>query len=240
MFHPAEPLKLVIIDHCSTLRFELERAFEEPPQIQVVGSVSCLSDLVTEVNAANIDLALVAIDFPDGGGLDICRWMATEYPETKILLLSSYNWETVFVAARYIQAEGVLFRNMQTLQIIAEILKAIDGPIFTSEQQKRILAWESRVGHRLHSLTGRDWKIIRLILSGLPVHEMARRLSLSQNVFDEWFDDLLQKLALPSQALLLAFCLEEHLDILVPLADRLCRPVVLLCEGVFNFSFLTV
>lgn len=210
------PLRVLLLDGCSTFRQGLRQALEEAPGITVVGEGGTAAEGMALLERVQADVAVVDVDLPDRSGIELCRQLVRERPELVVLLLSQWDWDVYLAAARAALAQGFLLRQQPTAELVRAIRDSRQRKLFTSEQLERIGTWVANVGQLLITLTPRQWDVLWLVAAGMSNRDIASHMSLSENTVEKHIGAILGKLGLPSRASLLGFILQNHLEVLNP------------------------
>src|SRR3970282_1876108 len=83
-------VSILIVDDHEVVRMGLRTLLERRPGFAVVGEAGTASDAVRVARQAQPDVVIMDIRLPDGNGVEACREIREEQPETKVIMLTSY------------------------------------------------------------------------------------------------------------------------------------------------------
>jgi DNA-binding NarL/FixJ family response regulator len=209
-------VRVLLVDGSSTFRNGLRHALEESRGTVVVDQCGSASEAIRRCGRLEVDVAVVDVDLPDKSGIELCHFLARERPEILVVLLGQRDWDVYLAAARAARAHGYLMRTAPTAELVSAIRDARRRSLFTPEQLDRISTWGWTVGRKLLSLRPREWEVLWLVAAGRTNREIAEELVLSENTVEKHVSAMLSKLGVKSRVALLAFLLENHLDVLSP------------------------
>lgn len=193
---------------CEGLRAILSTA----PEIEVIGVASDGAQAVEMVAANQPDVALMDLKMPGMNGIQATRLIRDQYPQTRVLVLTTYDAdEWVFDAIRA-GASGYLLKDTPREGLIAAIEgtaagktyvdPAVAGKLFAQAAQTAPPPPTSITD----ALNPREIDVLRLLARGLSNAEIARRLSLSEGTVRNYVSLIFDKLGVSdrTQAAVLA------------------------------------
>ena len=78
----------------------------------VVGEAGTADEALRRIPAAKPDVAILDARLPDGSGIDVCREIRSSCPETRCLILTSYDDDEALFAAVMAGASGYLLKQI--------------------------------------------------------------------------------------------------------------------------------
>ncbi len=164
------------------------------------------------------DLCLLDIMMP-GDGIEAAAQIATELPDTAIVMLSvSDNEDHLFDAIRA-GASGYLLKDMDPDRLSAALSGVLAGEAafprrlmirvieeFSERQRRRV---PLPAGGRAE-LTGREWEILELLRAGNTTSATARRLGISQVTVRRHVSEAMRKLRVPDRKAALELLDQVH------------------------------
>ena len=139
------------------------------------------------------------IRMKEKSGLDASAEILEEFPDAKILLLTTFSDDEYIVKALKLGAKGYLLK-----QDYASILPALEAvcsgqTVFGTEIMSRIpelIQSGSSFHYENYDISRRELEIIRLIADGLSNKEIASQLFLSEGTVRNYLSSILDKLQL--------------------------------------------
>jgi DNA-binding NarL/FixJ family response regulator len=168
---------------------------------QVVGVARDGAQAVELVMQLQPDLVLMDLRMPIMNGIQATRKLREQFPQVKILVLTTYdNDEWVFDAIRA-GAAGYLLKDTPREQIIAAIRGTIAGATHVDPQVAGKLfaqisqpATSAAASTLTADLSARELEILKLLAAGLNNGDIADRLHLSKGTVQNYVSNLFVKL----------------------------------------------
>lgn len=193
---------LVVDDH-SVVRMGLVALLSRSPDLRVLGEAARLDEAIEKVRALGPDLVLMDVRLPDGSGIEGCRIIRQRHPETKVLMLTSYDDKDAAVAAVIAGASGYLLKQVEPDELVRAVRLVAEGQSLLDPAVTRGVLDRLRSGGLGMSgeadLTDRERSILTLVGEGLTNREIAGRLYLSEKTVRNYVSTILQKLNLANR-----------------------------------------
>lgn len=205
-------IKVLICDDqvvvCEGLRAILSTA----PGLEVVGVANDGEQAVELVERLRPDVALMDLKMPLMNGIQATRLIRMRFPDTRVLVLTTYDFDEWVVDAVQAGAAGYLLKDTPRDALIAAIQGTAAGKSYVDpavagkllEQVAHASAAERRSLEGL--LSDREMEVLRLLARGLSNPEISAQLHLSEGTVRNYVSAILTKLGLAdrTQAALLA------------------------------------
>ena len=192
-------MNLIIIDDDPFVTGALKILLEANPNITVLASGSNGKEAVSLYRRHRPDILLRDIRMEEMDGLTASEQILQEYPDAKILLLTTFSDDEYIIKALLLGAKGYLLK--QDYATIVPALEAVASgqTVFGNEIISRIPSlMQQKESFDYHSLdiNDRELEIIRLIAEGLSNKEIASALFLSEGTVRNYLSSILDKLHL--------------------------------------------
>ena len=200
-----EPIRLLIVDDHPIVRLGLVTLFSRARNVAVVGEASTVREALAAVAATEPDVVLMDWRLPDGTGIEACRQIRSERPQTKVVILTGSPDEAAVVAAILAGANGYLLKSCKTDRLIAAVeTAATGGSLLDPAVTDTVLEWmrgrPQASNDPLARLSGQERKILPLIALGKTNREIAALIYLSEHTVKTYVSSLLKKLDLGRRA----------------------------------------
>jgi DNA-binding NarL/FixJ family response regulator len=93
------PIRVMIVDDHQAVREGLESLLRAVDGIQVVGQAANAREAIRKTAELKPDVLLLDMRLPDCLGLDVCRSLRLQAPDTRVIMLTSYQQESYLVEA---------------------------------------------------------------------------------------------------------------------------------------------
>ena len=164
----------------------------------------CLANLRQE----RPDVLLLDINLPDANGIDLCKEIKTNWPEVKIVALTSYSEYAIVRQIMENGASGYVIKNAMPEEILMSIEATAAGEIFLCEQIDMLM---TRSTKQHIWLTPREKELLKHIADGFTNAEIAEKLFLSVETVNSYRKNLLLKLGARNTAVLVKMAYEQRL-----------------------------
>lgn len=203
-------MRIVIVDDDVLISGALKIILEAGEDVEVAGMGEDGEDAVALYKKYKPDVLLMDIRMKKVSGLEAAERILAEYPEAKILLLTTFSDDEYIVKALKYGVKGYLIKQdynsilpalhaVQSGQTVfgTEIMSKIPGLL----QEKKHFDWEAcEIGEK-------ELQVISLVAEGLSNKEIAGRLFLSEGTVRNYISNILEKLALRDRTQLAVFYL---------------------------------
>lgn len=192
-------MKLMIIDDDPLVSGALKTILESHAGITVCASGSDGADALPLYRMHRPDILLMDIRMKTVSGLDATADILREFPEAKILLLTTFSDDEYIIKALRLGARGYLLK--QDYNSILPALKTVlaGQTVFGSEIISKLpdlIQNGEGFDYAAAEINNRELEIIRLIADGRSNKEIAAELFLSEGTVRNYLSSILDKLGL--------------------------------------------
>ena len=203
---PTRPLTLLVVDDHEVVRQGLTSMLDRRPGFQVVAEAGTAAESIEMARRFQPDLVVMDVRLPDGSGIEACRDIRAEFPDTRVVMLTSYPDEEAVISAIVAGASGYLLKQVRARDLVAALEAvgrgeslldpAVTGKVL--ERMRRIAA--SDQPDELSALTQQERKILALVAEGKTNKEIAAEVYLSDKTVKNYVSSILSKLNLERRA----------------------------------------
>jgi DNA-binding NarL/FixJ family response regulator len=180
--------------------------------IEVAGAVSNAFDAIPFLKKNKIEVVLLDINLPDISGIDLCKKIHKEFPDIKILGISTFSERSYISRMIENGASGYLIKSASAGEIAEAIDTVLKGKIYLSVSMEHIAKPLSIMpSDNLPALTKREKEILQLISEGLTNNQIAEKLFISPLTVDSHRKNLLTKLNVNNTASLIKLAVQNGL-----------------------------
>jgi DNA-binding NarL/FixJ family response regulator len=192
---PATITVLLVDDH-AVVREGYRRLLESPGNIHVVGEAASAIEALEQFSALSPAVVVMDIALPGISGIETLRRMRVANPEARVLMFSMY--EDAIYATRAMQAGafGYVTKASAPSVLLAAVQSVADGVKYISPDIAQELALRSVTADAdsPSRLSGREFEVLRLLVKGLPIREIADTLNLTPKTVANHQSAIKQKL----------------------------------------------
>ena len=203
--------RLLVVDDHQVVRLGLATLFETVPGVKVVGEAGSMAEAVAQARRCRPDVVLMDVRLPDGSGVEACREIRSQQPETHVVMLTSYGDEDAVVASIMAGAAGYLLKHADVNRLVDAVQSVSRGeslldPAITELVLNRVRRLTAQAGDDpLAGLSEQERKILPLIAEGKTNREIAAALCLSEFTVKKYLSHIFQKLNLARRSEAAAF-----------------------------------
>lgn len=214
----ARPLRLLVVDDHEVVRQGLVALLGRREGFQVVAEASTVAEAIAEARRHRPDIVILDVRLPDGSGVEACRDIRAELPETRVIMLTSYPDEEAVLSAIVAGAAGYLLKQIRARDLVAALEAVGRGeslldPAVTArvlERVRRMATGQDR--DEMAVLTPQEQKILMLVAEGKTNKQIAGEVFLSDKTVKNYVSSILSKLNLERRAQAAAFVAKHRID----------------------------
>ena len=201
-----DPVRVVLVDDHVLFRTGLEVVLGADPRVEVAGQAADGVAAVEVARAARPDIVILDLRLPGCSGLECCRRIRDELPDTQVLVLTASDAEDDLVAALRAGAGGYLVKDGDPAELMEAVLGLREGrSIVPPDLAARALTDLARFDRQaaagpIGQLTPREREVLALVALGLRNREIAARLFIAENTAKNHVQRVLTKLGMSSRA----------------------------------------
>jgi len=211
-------LRLLIVDDHEVVRQGLASLLDRRPNFQVVAEAGTVEEAVAQARRHRPDIVVMDVRLPDGSGVEACREIRAELPETRVVMLTSFPDDEAVLSAIVAGAAGYLLKQIRARDLVSALEAVGRGeslldPAVTEKVLARVRQIASGEIHdELAGLTPQERKILMLVAEGKTNKEIAGEIFLSDKTVKNYVSSILAKLNLERRAQAAAFVAHHRLD----------------------------
>ncbi|OHV73034.1 DNA-binding response regulator [Pseudofrankia sp. BMG5.36] len=190
------------------------------PSIEVVGEAATGREAVSLTRRRRPDVVLMDVRMPDLDGIAATRELASSVPDTRVLILTTFEQDDYVFGALRAGASGFLLKRTRPEELIAAVHTVAAGDALLSPSvTRRVIDRLARqpvpelTGARaLADLTPREREVLELMARGLSNREIARRLVVEESTVRTHAKRVLAKLGLRDRIQAVIFAYETGIN----------------------------
>jgi DNA-binding NarL/FixJ family response regulator len=209
--------RIVLVDDHELVRIGLKSLLERHPQFDVVGEAGSAREALEQVEALKPDVVVMDIRLPGTSGIDACEQIVNQYPETKVLMLTSYAEDEMLFSAIRAGASGYVLKQIGSEDLIKAIEsvgrgEALLDPAVTQRvfQEVRRAVKEEEASAFSH-LSQQEKHVLLLVSEGKTNREIAKNLFLGEGTVRNYVSSILSKLSVNNRAEAAAYAVQHSL-----------------------------
>jgi len=171
------PISVMLVDDHYVVRMGLTAVLQFESDIRVVAAAENGEQAVELFRRHRPDITLLDVRMPDMDGIAVLRAIRTEFPDARVIMLTTYDTEEDAYQAAQAGAAGYLLKQTGQDELVAAIRAVHAGQqIFPESLRRRIEVRASQP-----DLTPRQTAVLELLVKGLSNKDIARMLGVTED-----------------------------------------------------------
>ena len=213
-------ITVLIADDQTLVRDGFRMILDAQEDIEVVGEAADGIEAVAKARELRPDVVLMDVRMPGRDGLEATRDVLRELPETRILILTTFDLNEYLYEAMKAGASGFLLKDIPRAQLVDGVRTVAAGdallaPTITRRLIEQFVKRPPRSVRPLPSaigtLTARELEVIKLVARGRSNTEIAAELFVSEATVKTHVAHALAKLNLRDRVQAVVFAYESGL-----------------------------
>ena len=194
-------IRIMLVDDHDVVRMGLRTLLEKREEFSVVGEAADVAEAITTARRAEPDVIVMDIRLPDGSGVEACREIRGERPETKVMMLTSFADEEALMAAILAGASGYVLKRVRWNELL-ESIRAVaqGGSLLDPEMTEKLFRRLRGDGHQedplLSKLSPQEHTILGHIAEGKTNKQIAEDMFLAEKTVKNYVSNMLAKLGM--------------------------------------------
>jgi NarL family two-component system response regulator LiaR len=211
--HPIDFYRIVLVDDHQNVHDAVSAVLKDIPDMRLVGHAYRGEDAVELARTARPDLMLMDVVMPGMSGAMATKAVLTAFPDTKILVLSSFvDYENIKEMLDS-GAVGYLVKDVIAVDLVDTIRHTCRGNtvVFSPEVARLVLAKPASGSTQDFGLTERERQVLKYLAGGQTNGQIAELLNISQPTVRFHTNNILLKLKVETRSEALILAAKNHL-----------------------------
>jgi DNA-binding NarL/FixJ family response regulator len=184
------PIRILTVDDHALLRKGIAMILANHPDMVLIAEAANGREAIEQFRAHQPDITLMDLQMPEMNGLDAMIAIRSEYPEARIIMLTTYAGDAQVLRAMKVGARGYLLKTLLDKELLDTIRAVHAG--------KKMLSAEASFGLAEHAtsetLSSGEIEVLRLIAAGNSNKQIAELLSITEDTVKGRVKNILSKL----------------------------------------------
>ena len=210
-------IRVLLVDDHEIVRLGLMTLLNDQDNMEVVGEAGTAGEAVKSVEELRPDVVLMDIRMPGEGGIVATREITAKFPQTKVVMLTSFADDELVMRAIQAGAVGYVLKQVGNEELLRAVAAAARGealldPSTTSRLLSRVRERERQAEEdAFRDLSDRELQVLAEVARGKTNAEIGRTLNLSEKTVRNYLSTILEKLHLVNRIELATYAVEHHL-----------------------------
>ena len=209
-------IRVILTDDHEIFREALWHLLSDSKGITVVAQAGNINELLAKLSETECDVLVLDIELPGKRGLEALKEIRAKRPRLPILILSMHPEEHYALRAVRAGAAGYLTKHAAAADLVHAIKTVHAGRKFVSTNLAELLFNElndPKLAEPHTQLSDREFRILCLIGSGVPIADIASELCLNSATISSYRRRILLKMFLKGPSELAEYVVEKGLTL---------------------------
>jgi DNA-binding NarL/FixJ family response regulator len=184
------PIRILAVDDHALLRKGIAAILASQPDTSLIAEASNGREAIDQYRTYRPDITLMDLQMPEMNGLDATIAIRSEFPDARIIMLTTYVGDVQVLRAMKAGARGYLLKTLLDKELLETIRAVHSG--------KKMLSTEASYELAEHAgsdaLTPAEIDVLRLIAAGYANKQIAAQLSITEDSVKGRVKNILSKL----------------------------------------------
>ncbi len=191
-------IKLVIIDDHELVRYALRSLLSSQAEMRIVGEGATGREAVDLCSSLEPDVLILDLRMQDMDGIDACRLVSEKCPDTRVLVLTSYDDDESVFGTFEAGSAGYLMKDVAPRALVDTIRQIAQGRTVLDERiSERLMSAIDAPRHQRqqrHGLSEREFEVLQLMAKGLSNRQIGESLWIGEATVKTHVSRVLRKL----------------------------------------------
>ena len=210
-------IRVLLADDHAVLRDGLRHILEAAGDFRIVGEAGDGESTLALASDLDADVLVLDLSMPGGAGIELIAQIRAASPQLRVLVSSMHAQRHLAANAFRAGASGYLTKDCASTELVDALREVAQGGLYlstnladpTNEPPYDDGGPDARLPHQV--LSGREYEVMQLIVSGQTVTQIAEALQLSPKTVSTHRTNLLAKMGFTHDAALIRYALRYRL-----------------------------
>ncbi|WP_078578288.1 response regulator [Salipaludibacillus agaradhaerens] len=207
-------IRILLAEDQSLVRQGLKMMIETDDTLRVTGEAANGEEAISLCETAIFDLALLDIRMPVMDGLTAARTINSRWPDTKVMMLTTFNDDEYALEALKSGAVGYMLKDAEPTELIRAIRNCLAGGLqleglVAAKMMPKLI--NQTISHEIDpTITPRELDIVKRVGEGRSNKEISEELGLSVGTVKNHISQILDKLELRDRTQLAIYAIRHN------------------------------
>lgn len=197
-------ITILLADDQTIIRDGLRALLETNPDIQVVAEAKNGMEAYEQTKVHHPQIVLMDIRMPEMGGVEATRLIKQDFPETAVLVLTTFDDDESILGAITHGASGYLLKDISGVKLAEAVRDTVRGSVILpgniAAKITKHIGKQGKPETSLSDFTQREQDIIRLLMQGKSNQEIAQTLFLTVGTVKNYISQIYSKAGITDRA----------------------------------------
>jgi len=209
--------RILLVDDHEVVRLGLKSLIERHPHFEVAGEAGSAREAIEQVGLLHPDVVVMDIRLPGTSGIEACEEIVQHFPETKVIMLTSYAEDEMLFSAIRAGASGYILKQIggedlvHALEAVGRGEALLDPAVTQRVFQQVRKAGKDEEASAFSHISQQEKHVLLLVSEGRTNREIAKTLYLGEGTVRNYVSSILSKLGVSNRAEAAAYAVEHNL-----------------------------
>ena len=209
-------IRMLIIDDHEMVREGLKAILLSEPDFAIVGDAANAEQALELIERLRPDIVLLDVRLPGVSGIEVCRIVTERYPETWVIILTTFTDENLIAQCIQAGARGFIVKDIERFDLKRAIRAVARGEgAIDTKAAMAVLAQLRRAPQTSQEplpelLSSQQIVILRLVAQGLSDTQVAEQLVISRRTVNWHLTAIYSKLGVSSRVAATRYVIEQR------------------------------
>jgi two-component system, NarL family, response regulator LiaR len=207
-------ISILVADDHPAFRDGLCRLLEDEEGFKVVGKAGNCEQTVALAQELKPDVAIIDVSMPGLSGIEAAKQIKETCPNTAILMVSAYDYESFVLASLRAGASGYMLKNSPSAELTGAVHKVHMGKVVLDPEiaglaLQRLSKKKDQGDTDFRELRGRELEILKLLAKGCSNKEIGMQLVISERTVEAHLVRIFRKLGVQSRTRAVLYAIKK-------------------------------
>jgi two-component system response regulator DevR len=209
--------RIMLVDDHEVVRVGLRTLLAQHPNFEVVAEAATAREAIDRTQSHKPDVVVMDIRLKGGSGIEACQEITTRFPETKVIMLTSYAEDEMLFSAIRAGAAGYVLKQIggddliRAIEAVGRGEALLDSAVTQRVFQEVRKAAREEEASAFSDLTQQEMHVLQLVSEGRTNRQIAEMLYLGEGTVRNYVSSILSKLNVRNRAEAAAYAVEHNL-----------------------------
>lgn len=209
-------LRVLLVDDHQVVRMGLRFVLEDVPGVELIGEAGNADEAIAQCRLLQPDVVIMDIKMPDKNGIVACREIMAQWPQMKVIMLTSFVDDHLILEAIEAGAVGYVLKGVSTDELLRALDAVRDGealldPAIT-QRVLTLMRDKNLKPDPFAELTKKERVVLSFVAKGKTNREIATELVISEKTVRNNVSIILSKLDVDNRIEAAMFAIENHIQ----------------------------
>jgi two-component system response regulator DevR len=209
--------RILLVDDHEVVREGLKAMLDGHPNFEVVAEAATARDAVDKTRTHKPDVVVMDIRLKGGSGIEACQEITTQFPNVKVIMLTSYAEDEMLFSSIRAGAAGYVLKVIggddlvRAIEAVGRGEGLLDSAVTQRVFQEVRKAAREEEASAFADLTQQEMHVLQLVSEGRTNRQIAEMLYLGEGTVRNYVSSILSKLNVRNRAEAAAYAVEHNL-----------------------------